>query len=107
MGEETPKRMDPSNVCCLTEYGIAPAGLCVKMPKISPINYKDFEKFVKFVGCEFVRQKGSHRVFTRSDLNRPIIIPAHKKDLPVFIIRQIIRQLNLSVEDYLEILSKI
>lgn len=33
------------------------------MPKITPINWKTFEKFLLFVGCEFKRQKGDHRVY--------------------------------------------
>lgn len=55
------------------------------MPKIQPISYKELEKFVKYVGCTYVRQTGSHRVYWRSDLIRPIIIPVHSKDIPIFI----------------------
>lgn len=76
------------------------------MPKISTINWKVFEKFLLFVGCEFKRQKGDHKIYWRSDLNRPIVLPTYK-ELPVFIIRNNIRTLGISQKEYIEILKKI
>ncbi len=54
------------------------------MPSITPVDWKDFEKFLLFIGCTFQRQRGDHRIYWRSDLKRPIILPTYK-DLPVFI----------------------
>ncbi len=76
------------------------------MPSITPIDWKDFEKFLLYVGCEFQRQKGDHRVYWRSDLKRPVILPMYK-NLPVFIIRNNLRTLGISHDDYLEILKKL
>lgn len=76
------------------------------MPKISSINWKDFEKFLLFVGCEFKRQKGDHRIYWRSDLKRPIVLPTYR-ELPIFIIRNNIRTLGISQKEYVEILKKI
>lgn len=75
------------------------------MPKISPISWKKFEKFLLFVGCEYKRQKGDHRVYWRSDLNRPIILPTYKQ-IPVFIIRNNLRTLGIGHGEYLEILKQ-
>jgi len=75
------------------------------MPHLTPISYKKFEKFLLYIGCTFKRQKGSHRVYWRTDLVRPVIVPAHKK-LSVFVIRTNLRTLNISHEQYLEILNK-
>ncbi|MFH1996468.1 MAG: type II toxin-antitoxin system HicA family toxin, partial [Candidatus Omnitrophota bacterium] len=55
-------------------------------PRVTTINYKRFETFLKKIGCEFVRQKGDHRIWRKKGLSRPIVIPA-EKDLPIFIIR--------------------
>lgn len=77
-----------------------------KMPHIAPIPTRDFEKFLKYIGCVYKRQKGSHRVYWRAGLNRPIIVPIHNK-LPVMVIRTNLRTLNITPEQYLEILSKI
>jgi predicted RNA binding protein YcfA (HicA-like mRNA interferase family) len=71
--------------------------------KISPVQPKDLDKFLLSVGCTFKRQKGSHKVYWRADLNRPIIVPQHDP-VPVFIIKVIMRQLNISPEQYNRIL---
>jgi len=76
------------------------------MGKLTPISPQEFESFLKFIGFTFVRQKGSHRVYTRSGLLRPVIVPFHSGDLPVFIVRNNIRIFGISQEDYLDILSR-
>lgn len=76
------------------------------MPKITPIPWKRFEKFLLFVGCEFVREKGDHRIYRRSGLKRPLVVP-RRKDLPVFVIRNNLRVLGISHQSYLEILEEL
>jgi len=76
------------------------------MPRITPINWKKFEKFLLFVGCIFERERGDHRVYTREDLKRPVVIP-RENQLPIFIIRNNLRGLNISPEEYLEILKRV
>lgn len=75
------------------------------MPALRPIHYKRFEKFLLGVGCELVRQEGDHRVWSRPDLIRPIIVRT-KKDLPVFEIKSNLRTLRISTQEYLSILDK-
>ncbi len=70
---------------------------------LAPIDYKKLEKFVLSVGCTFVRQVGSHRVYWRDDQGRPIIVPTHRQ-IPVFIIRNILRQLRIDVAEYLRLI---
>lgn len=76
------------------------------MPRIAPISWKRFEKFLLFVGCEFVREKGDHRIYWRKGLARPVVVPRDSA-LPVFIIRNNLRVLGISPEEYLEILKRI
>ncbi len=76
------------------------------MPHIAPISWKEFEKFLLYIGCTFERQKGDHRIYSRAGLKRPIILPTYKS-LPVFIIRNNLRTLSISHEDYFEMLKKI
>lgn len=76
------------------------------MPRIIPLPRKDFEKFLTFVGCKYKRQKGDHLVWDRPNLKRPIIFPADR-EVPVFIIRNILRTLDINHDEYLEILKKI
>ncbi len=76
------------------------------MPHLAPIKWKEFEKFLLFVGCEFKRQSGDHRIYWRLGLKRPIILPTYK-NIPIFIIRNNLRLLGISVEEYLQILQKL
>lgn len=71
---------------------------------IRPVSYQRFERFLKAVGCQFVHQRGGHRKWNRTDLNRPIIIPA-ERELPVFIILNALRVLKISHDEYLKIVE--
>ena len=76
------------------------------MSRITPIPWKKFEKFLLYVGCVFVREKGDHRAYSRNGLLRPVIIPRDAM-LPIFIIRNNLRILGISHEEYRKILEKI
>lgn len=76
------------------------------MPHITPVNWKEFEKFLLFIGCKFERQKGDHKIYWRTGLKRPIVLPTYKS-IPIFVIRNNLRILNISAEEYLEIMRKL
>ena len=76
------------------------------MPRIIPIPWKKFEKFLFYIGCEFQREKGDHRVYSKSNLKRPVVIP-REKELPVFIIKNNLRILGVGNEEYIEIIHKL
>lgn len=73
---------------------------------IRPIHWKKFEKFLLFAGCRFEREKGDHRIYWRDGLSRPITI-ARDEEVPIFVIRNNLRILNIDTKDYLKILEKI
>lgn len=74
------------------------------MPALSPVKRKKFEKFLTITGCSLRKQKGDHLVYSRIDLKRPVVITTDA-EVPVFIIRNNIRTLGLSPDEYLEILK--
>lgn len=74
------------------------------MAVLRPIHFTKFEKFLKAVGCHYVRQSGDHRVWDRSDLMRPVIVRT-KKDLPVMEIKSNLRTLGISTQEYLNIVE--
>ncbi|MBI2449914.1 MAG: type II toxin-antitoxin system HicA family toxin [Candidatus Nealsonbacteria bacterium] len=76
------------------------------MAHLTPIHWKKFEKFILFIGCSFDREKGDHRIYWRENLKRPVVIP-REEELPVFIIRNNLRILGVSPEEYLDILDRI
>jgi len=76
------------------------------MGGLAPTHYKTLEKFVLHVGCRYVRQKGSHRIYWREGLQRPVILPTYR-NVPPFVIRNILRQLGIRVEDFLRLLKEL
>lgn len=76
------------------------------MPHLSPIKRKKFEKFLQFIGCTHTRTKGDHFIFDRVGLDRPVVITADK-EVPVFIIRNNLRTLKMTPDEYMAILSKL
>lgn len=71
------------------------------MPRIRPLHWKEFEKFLLKIGCRFKREKGDHRIYWKEGIKRPIIIP-RDTSLPVFIILNNLKVLGISREDYLK-----
>ena len=76
------------------------------MPHLTPIDKASFHKFLIFIGCKLARTKGDHRIYWRDDLKRPVVI-TEDKTVPVFIIKNNLRTLGISAEEYVEILKNI
>lgn len=76
------------------------------MLKLTPIKRQKFEKLLRYIGCELKRQKGDHFIYDRIDLKRPVVFTADR-EVPVFIIRNNLRTLGMSREEYFEILKRI
>jgi predicted RNA binding protein YcfA (HicA-like mRNA interferase family) len=77
------------------------------MSALKPIRWQKFEKVLLLLGCEFVRQNGSHRVYRYPDIIRPIIVPAHSTPIPEFIIKNNLRLLGITTKQYKDILKNI
>ena len=76
------------------------------MARITPVHWRSFKKFLLVIGCKFTREKGDHRIYHREGLNRPVVIP-QDRELPVFIIRNNLRILEVSREEYLKIMDNL
>ena len=71
-----------------------------KLPKISG---QDCVKALEQAGFYFKRQRGSHIVLRRDDPFAQVVIPNHKQ-LDRGTLRGIIRQADLSVDEFLNLL---
>ena len=76
------------------------------MPGLAPTDWKRFEKFLTFVGCTLLREKGDHRIWGRTGLKRPVVLPKTSA-IPVFVIRNNLRVLGISVQEYADIMGKV
>jgi hypothetical protein len=57
-------------------------------------------------GCRYVRTKGDHLVYHYPGAIRPIIIPKYK-EVPIFVIKNNMKVIGLSRENYLDFLQSI
>ncbi|MGE5445159.1 MAG: type II toxin-antitoxin system HicA family toxin [Ignavibacteriales bacterium] len=76
------------------------------MPKNTPISYKKLVKVFEFEGLTFSRQKGDHLVYIKPGISRPLVIPMYDQ-IPVFVIKNLLRVAKMSRERYFELLSRI
>ena len=72
------------------------------MTRLPIVNASQMEKLLKHLGFEAVRRKGSH-VFYRHRDGRTTTLPHHKgRDLARPLIREILREIELTPDQYVE-----
>ncbi|MCG2690124.1 type II toxin-antitoxin system HicA family toxin [Candidatus Parcubacteria bacterium] len=71
------------------------------MPKLSPISAKKMFKILKKLGFELIRVKGSHHFFLNNKTGKTTTVPFHtREDLSVGLLREILKDIELSVKEY-------
>jgi len=76
--------------------------------KLSNIPLKDFKKFLKSQGLNIIKSskgRGGHEKWSRSDLDRPITIQTHIDPVPEFIVKQVLRHLEMTREEFFKVIS--
>lgn len=77
------------------------------MSKLPIVSSKEFEKLLLKIGFQISRQKGSH-VFYKHPDGRYTTLPHHPgRDLSRPLIRQILREIRLTVEEFTQLMEKI
>jgi len=69
------------------------------MSKLAIISSKDMAKLLVLLGFNEIRQKGSHKTFKHKD-GRTTVIPFHGEDLGRGLIRKILRDIEITIEEY-------
>lgn len=69
------------------------------MPKLIPIKPKRLVKILFYLGFEKRDAEGSHVFFAHTD-GRTTIIPMHNRELSKGLLRKILNDIQLSVEEY-------
>jgi len=72
------------------------------MSKLKMITSIQMCVLLEGIGFSVIRQKGSHR-FLRHPDGRTTVVPMHAGDLDRALIRKILRDVELSIDDYNEI----
>ncbi|MCL2355946.1 MAG: type II toxin-antitoxin system HicA family toxin [Defluviitaleaceae bacterium] len=69
------------------------------MSRLKIITSANMCKLLENEAFAIVRQKGSHRFYRHSD-GRTTVIPMHTTDLDRALIRKILRDIDMSVDEY-------
>ena len=70
------------------------------MSKLTLIDALSLEKLLIQLGFAKIRQKGSHAFYRHTD-GRTTTVPFHiGKDLPRPLLREVLREINLSIDEY-------
>jgi len=64
------------------------------------ISVKTYKKYLEFLGCKCTRKNGGHEIYTKKYLLRPIVVQSHITPVPEFIIKNGLKQLGVSREDF-------
>ena len=76
------------------------------MSRIYPTDWKTKLKIFEQYGCPYKRKKGSHHVLIYPGAKRSVIIPEYD-EIDVDIIKNNMRTVNMSREEYFDLLNKI
>jgi predicted RNA binding protein YcfA (HicA-like mRNA interferase family) len=77
------------------------------MSRLPVVNYRKMNAVLARLGFEITRQKGSH-VFYRHNDGRTTTVPNHPgRDLPKPLIRKILQDIDLSVDEFQDELDEI
>ena len=69
------------------------------MPKLVPIKPKQLVKILIFLGFKKRDAEGSHVFFAHPD-GRTTVIPMHNRELSKGLLRKILNDIQLSIEEY-------
>ncbi len=76
------------------------------MTKLRLVPYRDLKKVIQAAGFQWVRCEGSHNVF-RNKSGKIVVVPDHGSQVIVRpLLRKVLRDLGLSLDDYHHLLSE-
>lgn len=74
------------------------------MGRLSGFKYREIVKKLEVAGFEFFREaKGSHEIWFSPSKIRYTTIPQHRGDMPEGTLRNIIKQADIEVEEFLKL----
>jgi predicted RNA binding protein YcfA (HicA-like mRNA interferase family) len=74
------------------------------VPAIRRVHYKVLAKVFEQDGFTFNHQRGDHLIYTKPGVICPLVIPAYR-EIPVFIVKNLLRTAEMSRERYFELLQ--
>ena len=75
------------------------------MKKLSNISVQEFRDILVRLGLQPLRTTGGHEIWTKEGLQRAIVFQTHVEPIPEFVVRNAIRDLGMSRQEFMEILE--
>ena len=75
------------------------------MSRLIPVDWKVLDCIFTKAGFSFERQKGSHRSYSKANINRPVVIPTYS-EVQVFIIKGLMKTAGMTRGDYFAYLEQ-
>ena len=75
-------------------------------PALPAITARELIRSLELAGFVFRRQRGSHQIYQNPQTGKRVSVPVHSGDFPKGTLRQILRDADLSVESFLELLRR-
>jgi predicted RNA binding protein YcfA (HicA-like mRNA interferase family) len=75
------------------------------MPRLRPVHWKKLECVFLKAGFRFEREAGSHRLYSKEGVLRPIVIPKYD-EVGIDIIKSNCRSAGISREEYFKLLNQ-
>jgi predicted RNA binding protein YcfA (HicA-like mRNA interferase family) len=76
------------------------------MTRLLPSDYKTQLKIFQLYGCKYKRKEGSHHVLTYPGAKRAVVIPEYE-EIDIEIIKNNMRTVGMTREEYLQLLRKV
>ena len=77
------------------------------MRKLSNISLKEYRTTLSRLGRSPVRSKGGHEAWMKTGMTRPVIFQTHVEPIPEFVVRNNLRNIGITKEDFLAILENL
>jgi hypothetical protein len=74
--------------------------------KLTNISLATYRRFLTEVGCKCIGIKGGYEKWEKQGLTRPIIVQTHIDPVPIFVIKNTLRNLEISNEEFFDIINK-
>lgn len=77
------------------------------MRKLSNITIKEFRELLTKLGLQFLRTAGGHEIWVKPGLRRTIVFQTHVEPIPEFVVRNAIRDLGMTRQEFIDILESL
>ncbi len=76
------------------------------MPKLGPVDWRTLIRIFQMFGCQYKRKEGSHHVLRYPGARRAVVIPEYD-EIDVEIIKNNVQTVNMTREQYFDLLNRV